>query len=162
MVGPWIHYLEQLGVKGRKLSDIEFLTIKEFDAKLREDEAGLPVNTTGDLATLTANTGKDMYLARAKANVALDGFEPSVGVGQIVLKINNVIKAKWNFQLQISSGEGGTTMDSIEFPVGFMVTTGQVIKIEVITAGVDVLTEGQIVCFEENTGETPQIPSISN
>jgi len=46
------------------LSDIMFISVKEFGSKLRTTEGTL--SATGYLCTLTANTGKDMYLAKAK------------------------------------------------------------------------------------------------
>ena len=52
---------------GATMSDIMFLAKKEFDGKLRQNDGTR--TTAGDLATLTATTGKDMYLAYAKVNI---------------------------------------------------------------------------------------------
>ncbi len=144
-----------------EMSDIQFLAIKEFNGKLVEDEGGQAVNTTGDLATLTADTGKDMYLGKAHASVSLDGLGTTAGVGTIVLKVNGLVKDTWNFALLAGSGEAGTTMDDHEFLIGFKVVTGQIIKLECTVAGTDVLTQGQIECWEESTGQSPQIPPLN-
>jgi len=61
MVFPWISFLQE---RKKRLSDIEYLAIKEFGGKLVKNEGFL--SATGTLATLTAASGKDMYIARAK------------------------------------------------------------------------------------------------
>ena len=144
-----------LAATGATLSDILLLAIKDNAGKLRENEGGQPVNTTGDLATLTAAAGKDMYLGEAHANVALEDRTGHFGTGTIELKVNGVTKETWNFTLNITPGEGSTGMDSHEFLIGFKVTTGQIIKLECTSAGTNVLTEGSIVCWEEDTGTNP-------
>ena len=53
MVFPWISYLEVQKAQEIEMGDIEYLSIKEFDSKLRQN-SGIQNGTTGDLATLTA------------------------------------------------------------------------------------------------------------
>ncbi len=141
----------------KKLSDIEYLAIKEFGGKLRQND-GLVNGTTGDVCTLTANTGKDMYLAWAQANIRLDTLasNPSAFL-TIVLKINGVIFDTWEPLLAADSG--GITANSkvYKFPFGFKVAAGQIIKIEITTADADAEIAASIVCFEEDTGVSPAI-----
>jgi len=137
--------------KGRKLSDIEFLAIKEFDGKLKKNEG--VKTTTGDLATLTATSGKDMYIARAKITVYNDGGGTGASQNVVVLKINGII-------IETSGTRVNLTSESYEFKnMGHKVAATQIIKLEVITINAAISIEGFIECFEETTGETPQIPS---
>ena len=79
------------------------------------------------------------------------------GIGTIVLKVNGVIETTWNFALIIGSGEAADSMASHDFPVGFKIATGEIIKLECTVAGTDVLTEGQLVGWEETTGVNPLV-----
>lgn len=151
--------LFQVGVKGRKLSDIEFLSIKEFEGKVRSDESRR--TTVGDLATLTANSGKDMYLATAKVNMT-GNFSLNASC-TVKLSINGIVIETAAF---LSSGgtldlaAEGLLQYEYEFKnIGRKVAATQIIKLEV-TAEIDIIVEGFIECFEEDTGNSPQIPSI--
>ncbi len=153
MVGPWIHALWE---RGKRLSDIEYLAIKEFGGKLRKN----PANRTsiGDLGTLTANTGKDMYLAKAYVS----GWQSGNGFKKdatIVLKINGTIVETCYFSASgttTGSGAGGTHSQWYNFTVGYKVAATQIIKMEVtVIDGYQI--SGTVECFEENTGESPAI-----
>ncbi len=144
---------EVVGVK--TLGDIEFLSIKEFQAKLRFDEGF--TSAVGDLATLTANTGKDMYIARAKI-ITFSNNTNAVSLNdEVVLKINGVIvetsKASPNFAANIF----GPTYIYEFRNIGHKVLAGEIIKLEVITLDTDTDVEGFIECYEEDTGTSPQI-----
>lgn len=135
------------------MSDIMFLAKKEFDGKLRTDEGF--ISGTGDLATLTANTGKDMYIARAKVTF----YHNDTGVGgavgdKVELKINGVTVETAPFSW---SNDGPRTLDYEFKNIGHRVTTGQIIKLEVTVLNVDTDVEGFIECWEEDTGVTPVI-----
>lgn len=157
---PWLAFIPLAIPKGGKLSDIEYLSIKAFEGKLRKAEGNL--SATGDLATLTAAAGKDMYIARAKvvfyANVA-----NSAAIGdEVVLKINGVVveTAKYSFDAS-TAGAGGVLSFPYTFKnIGHKVTPSQVIKLEVITLDSQTDVEGFIECNEEPTGVSPQIPAI--
>jgi len=159
MVGPWLHYLEILAARGRELSDIEFLSIKESEGKVRSDEGTLVAS--GDLAILTANAGKDMYLGTAKCT-----FQGSAGTGiesaQLELLINGVPIEKVSFLSEAAGGDSAVMLTfNYEFKnIGRKVTTGQIIKIEITSVSGTVSLRGFIECFEEDTGVSPQIPSI--
>ena len=138
------------------LSDILFLAKKEFDGKLLSNEGSL--TAAGDLATLTAGTGKDMYIARAKVNIHLDGSNTFAAGDEVVLKVNNVIVETYKPTHALSTAADGDGGPQYEFKnVGHRVTAGQIIKLEVITLDTQSEVEGFIECFEEDTGVDPVI-----
>ena len=159
---PWISLLKKLIKDTLKMegdedlmSDIMFLAVKEFDSKLRSAEGS--VTAAGDIATLTANSGKDMYLARAKITfIAEVGNSGLSSQDEVVLKINGtIIETTKN-----SMGIGATGIVAWEYEfknVGHKVATGEIIKLEAITLDSDITVEGFIECFEETTGETPRL-----
>ena len=155
MVLPWIAFLPALIALGfDDMGDIIDLCIKEFEGKLRENEKALATDTTGTLATLTANTGKDMYLAYAKINIAGSTTNNNC---KIELQVNGVVKD--TFDTETPSGNYGPGTTVYEFAVGFKVTTGQVIKLE-CTVNDSCRIESVIQCFEEDTLDSPQIPPL--
>ena len=155
MVFPWIQLLQEQEKK--RLSDIEFLAKKEFDGKLVRNEG--TKSAVGTLCTLTASSGKDMYIARAKcifhANTAI-GFEEVAN--KVELQLNGIV-----FETAIISmefGSGGGSVGAIEYDfknIGGKVAATQVIKLEVITMTGSVDVEGFVECFEETTGASPVI-----
>jgi len=152
MVGPWIAFLRKRA--GGRLSDIEFLAIKAFGGKLVKNEGFL--SATGDLATLTASSGKDMYLARAKVTFYSRVSNPSSVGDKIELKVNGTVVETTGYSMLTNAIE-----TSYEFKnIGHKVAATQIIKLEVTVLATDTDVEGFIECFEETTGETPQIPSI--
>ena len=64
------------------LSDVLVLAVKEFLGKTKYDEGA--ATSTGDVATLTASTGKDMYFAKGQVN-----FKSTSATGALV-------HARWN------------------------------------------------------------------
>ena len=136
--------------------DIAFLAKKEFDGKLRENESSK--TTTGDLATLTASAGKDMYLAKAKVSVENDSDSASAAFKvTIQLKVNGVIHEQvvLSANRTTSASQAGPT--SYEFAVsGVKVAATQIIKLEITAIdSVEAVTKGVITCFEEDTGVSP-------
>ena len=151
MVGPWLNSLWERG--GGKLSDIEYLSIKEFDGKRVTNEGAL--SAAGDLATLTASGGKDMYLGRAGFTVNHDLVSATNQNFKIELSANGVV---------IETVLGGIMHDGAAVNtnhtfqnVGFKVAATQIIKIEVISMGTNLEIEGFLECFEEGTGASPAI-----
>jgi len=145
---PWAFY--QRGKK-KRLSDIEFLAKKEFDSKLRQNDVAAKTST-GDGATLTANTGKDMYLAKAKVTMQ-DTSVAFAGTVTVVLKINTVTVSTTH------AGGTGTGQETIVYEfatAGFKVAAGEIIKIET-TALSNFKVSSELICFEEDTGDTPVI-----
>ena len=143
----------------QEMGDIEYLSKKEFDGKLRINDGEL--STVGDIATLTANTGKDMYLGVATCTFL--GINSAGAEATVVLKVNGVEVERVNFQ---SSGAGATqpngmTSDSYEFKtVGTKVVATQIIKIELITE-ISATVSATLECFEEDTGADPTILASS-
>jgi len=155
MIGPWIHALWE---RGRKLSDIEYLSIKEFDGKLVKNEGFL--SATGTLATLTASGGKDMYIARAKIVGYQIGGETGFGVKvKVELQINGTA-VETGIIAQIGNTATGVGMQTMDYEfknIGHKVAATQVIKLEVTTLSANHDVEGFIECFEETTGASPAI-----
>ena len=150
---PVIQYLR---IKKKKLSDIEFLAIKEFDGKLKKNEGFL--STTGDLATLTASSGKDMYLARAKINWVSNTGVASFQAVEAVLKVNGVVVETTKHLYIGNSVDAMNTTVNYEFKnIGHKVAATQIIKIEIITLPATMDAEGFIECFEEATGASPAV-----
>ncbi len=159
MVFPPVHPFSGLeGVVKKKLSDIEFLAKKEFDGKLVTNTDEQADGGTGNTATLTASSGKDLYLAKAKVSVRVDAFTGLIQ-GEITLVANSVVKDRWEFSAHFDTSDGGATlvMDH-EFAVqGIKVAATQTIVIDVIASNVDFDILGTLIGFEETTGETPVI-----
>lgn len=142
--------------RGRKLSDIEYLSIKTFEGKLKKNEG--TKSATGTLATLTASTGKDMYIARAKVNYR--GSETAGSELAIIeLQINGVVVETAEFKSEGSANAGMLTAPYEFKNIGHKVIATQVIKLQVTSVTGSLTLEGFVECFEETTGTTPQIPS---
>jgi len=140
------------------MSDIQFLSIKEFDGKLRSDEGSLGSGISGDLATLTANVGKDMYLGRAQITLRHFQSVSSTSNPKVELSINGVV-------IEITEVALSNDFKTIVYEfknVGRRVLAGQIIKLESIHADVDLTIKGFIECWEEDTGESPQIPPLKS
>jgi len=142
---PWLLYLREAG--GGRLSDIEYLSIKEFGSKLVQNDGTR--TTAGDLCTLTASSGKDMYLAGAKINFRSLATPPSITV---TLDVDTVVIETAELELTDTSESGDYEFVS----KGFKVAATKVIKLEV-TAIASMDVQGQLICFEETTGESPAI-----
>jgi len=159
---PWIAFLKSRG--GKKLSDIEYLSIKEFGSKLVKNDGSL--SATGDLCSITAASGKDMYLASAKINVYAETDNIDDRSITVVLKAgaagSETIVETFDMILgRDSSGTNGVAGRSYEFNLkGIKVTTTQNIQLEVTVIEAGVGVNGQLTCFEEATGATPQVTSI--
>lgn len=137
---PW---LVTLWKSGRRLSDIEYLSIKEFDGKLVKN-MGAKLTAVGTLATLTASSGKDMYLARAKI-----AFRLTSGNIEVELRINGTAVETMVSDIAASNHE-------YEFhSTGYKVAATEKIELEWITETGIAQLEGFIECFEETTGASP-------
>lgn len=160
MVFPPIHPFQSLtGVTELDVGDLEFLSKKEF-AGAKRNNRGIKLNgATGDLATLTANTGKDMYLARAKASIRQGVLDPDQHTFEVQLKANGAIIDTYIGNIIQTTGTPkiGTTNAQYKFiGIGTKVTTGQILKLEVITStGSTLDIAGVIETFEVNTGASP-------
>ncbi len=153
---PWLVHL--VG-KGKRLSDIEYLAIKEFDGKLVTNTGEQADGGTGNTATLTASSGKDLYLAKASVTVRLDALS-SLIVGEITLVANSVVIDRWEFS---ALNEGSTSASAAfdlqhDFTVaGIKVAATQTIVIDVVASNADFDITGTLVGIEETTGASPAI-----
>ena len=150
---PWLPFL--FG-EGKKLSDIEYLAIKEFDSKLVKADGD--ITATGDIASLTASSGKDMYLAGAKCVVYSEGVNAGVAF-TIVLKVNTVVVETFRGFIGLDSNTTIGTGDlQYKFNLkGVKVAAGEIIKIEATVLGASIGVAGELMCIEETTGESPQV-----
>lgn len=141
------------GGGGGSLGNVGYLAHMEFLGNIRSDE-GIRV-AAGDLATLTAAGGKDMYLASAKCNFAVNSDSAAVFKQEVVLRINGVIIETVKYS-DISSAGAGVLTVNYEFKnIGRKVLATQIIKLEVITIASPMEIEGFIECFEVDTGVDP-------
>jgi hypothetical protein len=141
------------GIVGR--GDLQFISKKEFDGKIRSAEGAL--SAVGDLATLTANTGKDMYLARAKITFWGNTFTGDLG-NKVELKVNGTTIETTAFSVSVNTGGGGGALQSMVYEfknIGHKVLAGEIIKLEVTVLGTKTDVEGFIECYEEDTGVSP-------
>jgi len=166
MVGPWVSFVFSGAVALLKpeeedVGDIEYLATKEFDGKLRENAGTL--SAAGTLATLTATSGKDMYLAKAKVILHRLNVNQNAENADVDLVINGLVQETAILTTnQPATGGGGTGTTIYEFILsGVKVAATQIIKLELnsITANVDI--EGIITVFEEDTGTTPRLAAQS-
>jgi len=128
--------------------DIAYLSKKEFDGKLRQADGSLSV--TGDLATLTANAGKDMYLAKATVVFYNNSASNPTVASKVSLLLNGVT-------VEVVASQIGLITESFQYifvNLGKVATT-QIIKLEVTAIDTNVDIEGSIVVFEEDTGTDP-------
>ncbi|MCA9828294.1 MAG: hypothetical protein KC444_07900 [Nitrosopumilus sp.] len=126
-----------------------------FDGRLKSSEGLL--TAAGDLCTLTAAAGKDLYLSAAKVVF----FMESGGSGfsnEAVLKVNGTIveTAKASFTA-IDGGSFAGDMNLVyEFKnIGHKVTAAQILKIEAILVDPQVAVEGFIQAVEVPAGQNP-------
>jgi len=148
--------------KGRKLSDIEFLSIKEFDGK-RADVSNIInyINSTLeiDLITYTVPAAKDGYLAFASlvGNYS-NPVSPPVDI-TYRLYLNGVVEEEFTLEDVIAGEEWTHTFQtkSKKFTVGQIVKTTQQLSVAGNNA---VRTSSRLTLWEEDTGDSPQIPSI--
>ena len=149
--------MPDLGETPQRLSgDLALLLKKEFDGKLITAEGTR--TTSGDIATITAASGKDMYLAKAKCSVRLTGVDTLANVF-VELKANAVIKATWSVRPHMGAnaqGFAGTNSFNYEFVMsGLKVLATEIIKLEAVTVDANVEVNGELVCLEEDTGADP-------
>jgi len=155
----------------RTLSDIEFLSIKEFDGKLFH-EISPSFTTTGVKITRAIPNGKTFYLAKSTlisdvlGNIALNITSTTVQRRYcfIDIKFDGVVvdQLYYNFASQgvVASDPGGMAQSDHKFNssvIGksFVGNGIKVLEVEVISV------LGTYVCglegFEEDTGTSPKI-----
>ena len=153
---PWLVFLKKAG---KKLSDIEYLAVQEFNGNLTHGEGTLSV--AGDLVKITAGSG-DMYLAKAKVSVRTETAENN-GVAIIELQAgvdgSEAIIATTAISLSlVAGGEGANTYGDYEFIMsGNKVTTGQVIQLVVTSVSADIEVNGELSCIEVTTNASPAV-----
>lgn len=144
--------------EAKKLSDIEYLSIKEFDGKRVDVDTETTVSNTlteTDIATQTATTGKDMYLARAKLSLIATAGTGSNFPMEYRLYANGVEIEKIEDQVLLTGADSGATFTT----QGVKVAAGQIIKMtlkhQISTRTVRV--NAKLELWEETTGESPAV-----
>lgn len=139
--------------KKGKLSDIEYLSIKEFGGKRVDVDAQQSVATTTetDLSTQTANASKDMYLGNASGSFK-KGTATTTTI-ELRLYANAVLIE----ELELYVGVNG--FGTYEFKTkGIKVDATQIIKITVKQDNANaIIHNSKLVLWEEDTGDSPQI-----
>lgn len=159
MVGPWILFAPRK--KGGKLSDIEYLSIKDFDGKRVDVDAVTDVNLTTtetDLATQTASSGKDMYLAGARVTGTIDVAGGAGSSTILRLRVNGVDVEQKRFEELADESEFSYTF----LTKGVKVAATEIIKITAQHSNTTQQSKlkSKLLLFEETTGESPQVPTI--
>jgi len=155
MVFPWITF----GRKDKKLSNIEYLAIQEFNGNLTTGKGTL--SATGDLVKIIAGSG-DMYLARASIIVRTEGIQNTFGT-TVILETgadgaeSTVDSAAIEVTGTATTAGGGNSTVSYQFAYGFKVTTGQVIQLRVTVMDAGVEVSGSLECIEVATGVSPAV-----
>ena len=130
-----------------------------FDGRLKSNEVRRTTIGTG--ATLTAATGKDLYLTAAKITFALegDGLTDTTSLGE--LQINGIVVESTpvclsNRHSSASSIGAASSVYTYEFRnLAQKVAALQVMKIEVPTLNGNTAIESMIQAVEVPTGENP-------
>jgi hypothetical protein len=138
------------GAGGGGVGDIGFLAVKQFDNKLRTDEGTL--TGTGVLASITANVGKDMYIAGASLTYVKNIGSGSFNV-QVELQVNGIV-----IETYISRGSASSPGGFHPYHFnqrGLMVAAGETIELVVTALGSSSQIEGNLLVWEEDTGESP-------
>jgi len=138
---------------GGALGDIAFLSGKEFGADTQLRQADGNRTTVGDLATLTAAVGNDMYLAKAVI-VATDEGSAAPASCTVTLSINGTVIEE--VRLVGKAGERDT-MNYTFNASGFRVLAGQIILLEVTVVSNTPEVFGFLECFEVATGTDPNL-----
>ena len=146
--------------RGKNLSDIEFLAIKEFEGKLVHNETQTAAGAAPtDGATLTASVGKDLYVGRAGFTGTNTTTGNTARITNVELDVNGTVVETARVLIG-DVGFGGDPKGKYFFQsVGHKVAPTQVIKLRVVN-NPDIVIESFIEGWEEDTGTSPQIPSI--
>jgi len=126
--------------------DLAFLQQKEQEGKLKTDEGSL--TGAGTLASLTASSGKDMYLSSASVSLRKGS---SVGSSNhtVELQVNGVVKETFTTFEFASAGK----LSAYHFSTkGLKVSPTEVIRLQVTELGSTTQVEGTLQCWEEPSG----------
>lgn len=128
-----------------------------FDGRLKSAEGFL--SAAGDLATLTAAAGKDLYVTAAKITMFANNTSLTNAVAdEVVLKVNGTIveTTKYTWSTFNSSSDAGVVSFSYDFKnIGGKAAPAQILKIEVILLDAQTDVEGFIQAVEVPTGQNP-------
>lgn len=177
MVLPWIFYQEIIA-RGRKLSESEFLTIKQFDGKLIK-EISAEFTGNGVQITRTPASGKTFYFLKARlypvVNSIVTGSAGNTPVtsnrrADVEIKLDGTVIDVLTHDMETTFGSAESAAARAEGNAG---QAGQyeslivdsmdgnaIKKIELTSTNVVGTYRVSLIGIEENTGTSPQIPSI--
>ncbi len=165
---PWVFYFRS----GKKrLSDIEFLAINEFDNKLIHDLSA-EFTTTGVKFTRTPASGKTFYLAKAKL-ILKDGVTLRTSLGsnhvqcRAEIKYNGTVIDTIMFDSQASLIAGGRDQETTTLGGDHQAVTNAIGKsmdgnaIKLVEINVAAIAGGTfrvlMMGWEEDTGTSPAV-----
>jgi hypothetical protein len=157
--------------KKRKVSDIEFLAIKEFEGKLVNLNSTSNETTTGVKLTRTPASGKTFYLAYVQVTPIAN---PQSGTSTdfecvVAIKFNGTIvdTISYTASFEIAAGEGpgygvsGASLKSNQVGISMDGDAIKKVEVEITTLqGTGLECRLSLLGWEENTADSPQIPSI--
>jgi len=162
MVFPPIHWFQGLGAEVlRDVGDIEFLSKKEFDGKLVKADGS--ATTVSTIITLTASSGKDLYLARARVTAIDTDTGTSLDHVTVILKQDTTVIGTWQAGFGTNSGSStnigtGIIVAKYDFAItGVKVAATKTFTIEISATTGNPTVYAELLGFEETTGETPVI-----
>ena len=124
-----------------------------YDGRLKSAEGFL--SAAGDLCSLTAGSGKDLYLTAGKCVIFANVVSGNSFGDEVVLKVNGTIIETTKFNQTGGTGSGAIILDYKFENLFHKVSAGQILKIEVITLDTETDVEGFIQAIEVPTGENP-------
>lgn len=140
------------GVSG----DLAFLSKKEFDGNIVRGEGTLSV--VGDLVSITAAVGKDLYSAKSKMVMYMIGAEVSFGVKISVELLINAVLVETGKISQIGNTATAAGVQSANYQfvsMGQKAAPTEIIKLEAVVVSSNHDVTGSLVCFIVDTGTDP-------
>ena len=157
MVFPWVQFLG----KKKRLSDIEYLAIKEFDGKRVDVDSGATITNSSTETTVVTQTAgsapnKDMYLGGAK--MSWQASAASGGANNITLRLflNAVELEKKVYDNEAAGSDG----EYVFLTKGVKVAFGEIIKLTAQNSNASNTTtihNGKLILFQEDTGASPAV-----
>jgi len=147
------------------MGDIEYLSIKSFGGKMRDPTDANPTIAEGStvlvgtLASITANTGKDLYLAGASiTSTGATTSNPFIVELQAEFS-TGVFTPLETFRSNVALSTSNTFDSTYHFEIrGVKVTTGLLLRLEITSiSGIGTTIAGTIFGFDEATGATPAV-----
>lgn len=153
---PWITFLKE---RRKRLSDVEFMSIKQFEGKILKGEGSL--GATGTLTSVTPASGKTFYLAEAKAEFDSVTIATATQRARVELQNNAIIVDELYSSVRVSGSNfgAGTPNQSKSIIKGdSLVGDGiKVYRLQVVVFTNYALVHGTIIGYIENDADDPRV-----